>query len=552
VVEAASRVVDSEEARAIVGDSVRRWTMRIAIALSTVFFLLANCAGISNPGLEYDELLFVNGALGAPYHYQGFIYHEAWGIPTMLMAYIGALKAWLYYPIFTIFGVSVDSIRLPAVLAGTVVLLLAVRLIYRLFGSWAAAVVAVLLGTDPAYGALARTDWGPIVLSSLFRIAALLFYFAFLRQRSVRYLWLLSATLLLGLYNKLDYGWFIVAFVVAATVVHHRELWEIAHRRLVAVLSPIAIFAVLGVVALFVLVLPAERVPLPGSHASLGDRISEVSRLFRGTFNGAAVYDNMTGSFLRHATLIGWLIPYILIASAIVAVWYLLRGRRRPSSDVLRNVAATTTFFLILFVVMAVGIVLTRQATGAWHVMLLWPLSAFLLVCLLMTATQIPIVRLSRAVVATVLVAIIALTLTQVRTTAEYVDAYRSSRQWGPFWSTEIYAAARTISRAAPRVQSVITVDWGLGTQIFALGNEAVRDRFEDPWPSFTSPAATLAGLRHEWFDDRRVIVIFHAQPAQAEPDTTQRVEAILKSLGSRVRTVYAGKQIEAKEVTPG
>ncbi len=550
--EAASRIVDSQAARAFVGDSVRRWAARVAIALSTVFFVLANCAGISNPGLEYDELLFVNGALGAPYHYQGFIYHEAWGIPTMLMAYIGALKAWLYYPIFATFGVSVDSIRLPAVLAATVVVLLAVLLVYRLLGRWAAAVVSVLLATDPAYGALARTDWGPIVLSSLFRIVALLFYFAFLRLRSVRYLWLLAATLLLGLYNKLDYGWFIAAFVVAAMVVHHRELWEIGRRRPVAVVFPVAVLASLGVVALFVLVLPAERLPLPGSNASLGDRVSEVSRLFRGTFNGAAVYDNMTGSFLRHATLIGWLIPYILVASAIVAIWYLLRGRRRPTGDALRHVAATTTFLLILFVVMAVGVVLTRQATGAWHVMLLWPLPALLLLCLLMAATHIPMVPLGRAVAATVLVVIVALTFTQVRTTADYVDAYRSSRQWGPFWSTEIYAAARTISRSAPRVQSVITVDWGLGTQMFALGNEAVRDRFDDPWPSFTSPAATVAGLRHEWFDGRRVIVVFHAQSAQTEPATTQRMEAILKSLGSRVHTVYAGKQIEADEVTPG
>jgi 4-amino-4-deoxy-L-arabinose transferase-like glycosyltransferase len=549
--EVASRLVRSRDIRAVASYRLGRWAAGAVVALAAGFFLLANCAGISNPGLEYDELLFVNGALGATHHYQGFIYHEAWGVPTMLMAYIGALKAWLYYPIFAVFGVTVDSIRLPAVLVATVVVLLAVLLTYRLFGRWPAVVVAVLLATDPAYGAMARTDWGPIVLSSLFRIAALLLYFAFLRQRAVRYLWLLAAALSLGLYNKLDYGWFIVAFVIAAAVVHHHELWEIARARLVVVLVPIAVLAIVGIAALFVLILPAERLPLPGSHASLSGRISEVSRLFRGTFNGSAVYNNMTGSLLRHATLVGWLIPYIIIASAIVAGWYLIRGRRRPSSDYLRTVAATTTFFLILFVVMAIGVVLTRQATGPWHVMLLWPLPALLLVCLLITAIRIPAVAWSRAAATVVVALLVALSFTQVRTTAAYVDVYRSSRQWGPFWSTEIYAAARTISRSAPRVQSIITADWGLGTQIFALGDEALRDRFEDPWSSFTSPVATVPGLRHEWFEGRRVIVIFHARSAQIRPATTQRVEAILKSLGPHVHTIYAGRQIEAAEVTP-
>ena len=74
------------------------------IALSTALFLLANGVGLSDPGLQYDELLFVNAALGDTHPYHGFIYNEALGIPTMLMAYIGALKAWLYAPIFSIFG----------------------------------------------------------------------------------------------------------------------------------------------------------------------------------------------------------------------------------------------------------------------------------------------------------------------------------------------------------------------------------------------------------------------------------------------------------------
>ena len=93
-----------------------------AITLSAALFLLANGAGLSDPGLQYDELLFVNAVLGDSYPYHGFIYSAPLGIPTMLMPYIGALKAWLYTPIFSVFGVTVDSIRLPALLLAALAL----------------------------------------------------------------------------------------------------------------------------------------------------------------------------------------------------------------------------------------------------------------------------------------------------------------------------------------------------------------------------------------------------------------------------------------------
>jgi 4-amino-4-deoxy-L-arabinose transferase-like glycosyltransferase len=521
------------------------------VALSTAFFLLASSAGLSDPGLEYDELLFVNGALGAPHAYHDFIYREAFGVPTMLMPYIGALKAWLYAPIFSVFGVSVDTIRLPAVLLGAVALLLAVVLIYRLLGVWAAVVVGVLLATDPVYSAIARTDWGPIVLSALLRMTALLCYFALLRRKSLRYLWLLVLTLSLGLFNKLDYVWFIVALAVAAVIVHHSELLEILRRRRAAALAPLVVFIGVLILAFVTLIVPAEELPLTGSQASLGGRITEVEHLFRITLDGSGIYQNMTGSILDHPTLMGSLSPFVLIVSALVGAWHLIWGRRQRTGDRLREATAATTFFLVLFAVVAVGIVLTRQATGFWHIMLLWPLPAVLVVCLLTIATRVPIPRARVTAVAVVCVALLALLVTQLRATVTYVDAYRSNRQWGSYWSTEIYAATRVVGRAAPHVDTVISADWGLGTELFALGNKALRDRFADEWPSFTGPTATPVQLEQLLFKGRRVIVVYHSLSAQVMPASTERVEAILKGFGLHVRPIFSGRQIEAQEVTP-
>jgi hypothetical protein len=86
--------------RRLPGPGARQhWFAGATVALSTVFFLLVNGVGLSDPGLQYDELLFVNAALGNTHPYHGFIYAESFGIPTMLMPYTGALKAWIYTPI---------------------------------------------------------------------------------------------------------------------------------------------------------------------------------------------------------------------------------------------------------------------------------------------------------------------------------------------------------------------------------------------------------------------------------------------------------------------
>jgi 4-amino-4-deoxy-L-arabinose transferase-like glycosyltransferase len=516
------------------------------IALAILGFLLANLVGLSDPGLQYDELLFVNAALGNTHAYHGFIYSESLGVPTMLMPYIGALKAWLYTPVFAVFGVSVDSVRVPAVLLAGVALVLAVLLIYRLLGLGVAVALSALLATDPVYGAVSRADWGPIVLSALLRITALLCYFGFLRRRSVRYLWLLAAALLLGLFNKLDYGWFIAALGIAALVVHHRELLEITRSRKTAVLLPVAVFVAVFAAAFVTLIVPVMQLPTTDAPVSLGTRITEVENLFRVTINGTAVYQYMTGSILDHSTLMGWMFPWILISSVLVAVWYLVQGRRRKLDDPLRVAASTTTFFLVLFVVIVAGIIATRQATGPQHIMLLWPLPALLATCLLAVALRVP-TRTGRTTgVAVLAVALGALLVTQVRSTAAYVHAYRDRRHWTSIWTPEIYAAARAVARSAPNVESIVTADWGLGTQIFALGGEAVRNRFNDEWPEFTSPTTTIAILDQQWFQNRRVIVVYHTRSAQIMPSTTQRVETVLKGLGSHVHPIFIGQQIEA------
>src|SRR6266850_3643921 len=67
---------------------------------------------IHSPGLYYDELLFAPAAMGRHASLQA-PYRSWLGIPLMIFPYIGALKAWIYAPIFRLLGISALTIRLP-------------------------------------------------------------------------------------------------------------------------------------------------------------------------------------------------------------------------------------------------------------------------------------------------------------------------------------------------------------------------------------------------------------------------------------------------------
>jgi hypothetical protein len=94
--------------------SVRRLPDWLAVAAVCVFVFLA-AYRIELPGSYYDELHFVNAALGAPDN--TWIHMRLGPLPFLVSPYMGALKAWGYAPIFRLFGVSALTIRLPAILA---------------------------------------------------------------------------------------------------------------------------------------------------------------------------------------------------------------------------------------------------------------------------------------------------------------------------------------------------------------------------------------------------------------------------------------------------
>jgi 4-amino-4-deoxy-L-arabinose transferase-like glycosyltransferase len=70
---------------------------------------------------------------------------------VMTMDYIGALKSWLYWPIFRIWSPNVWSMRLPVCLLSVVTLLVFADVVRRAAGSRVALAAAVFLATDAVF-----------------------------------------------------------------------------------------------------------------------------------------------------------------------------------------------------------------------------------------------------------------------------------------------------------------------------------------------------------------------------------------------------------------
>ena len=138
-----------------------------AALIIVIIFVLISIIKINEPGVTSDQLLFVNAAIG-PLD-QSYIYKTIHGFPILLMIYIGALKSYIYKPIFYLFGVSIYSIRLPVILIMASALYFLYKAICLKIDKKVAFFTILILATDPSNIAYSRVDNGPTVLEFFFK-----------------------------------------------------------------------------------------------------------------------------------------------------------------------------------------------------------------------------------------------------------------------------------------------------------------------------------------------------------------------------------------------
>jgi len=201
-----------------------------------IVFLLVLCGAVAAScwpwmtrlGLESDEAYClpaaVKIALGSPEKvpFPSGLYLFNRPFPLMTAAYIGALDAYLYGLVFTVFGVSVVAFRATNLVLSLLLLVLAYGLARTLCSRRAAVAAALLLALDLEFLLHAPTNFGPILGQLLCAaLAVLLLHRWICTGPSWR---LVLAAFLLGLAftEKLTFVLFLGGLLIALACTHGR------------------------------------------------------------------------------------------------------------------------------------------------------------------------------------------------------------------------------------------------------------------------------------------------------------------------------------------
>lgn len=192
-------------------------------ALCIVAALWLGGRGLSEPGLYYDEVIQAGPALSylrgedVPLRVPGARAVRVPGgwLPWMTQPYMGALKGQLLIPLFASIDASAETLRATTLVWALLGIPLIMLFANRLAGLPVALVGGALLAVDPSLLFIARHDWGSFSLGFLLRCAGLWCVYAGFRGGSVAAVASGGLCLGLGLYNKIDFGVFLVGCVAA-------------------------------------------------------------------------------------------------------------------------------------------------------------------------------------------------------------------------------------------------------------------------------------------------------------------------------------------------
>ena len=429
-----------------------------------VYFVVAGILLLPYPGMENDESLFASG-IYAPEQMEAHVRIFKQSICTMIMSYIGALKTWLYVPIFALWKPWSTSLRLPMVLAAAGAVCLFAALLNAISGRRAAVFGGVLLATDSVFLTTATFDWGPVALQQLLAIAALLLLVRFSKRRRERDLVLGFLLLGFALWNKAVFIWIFSGLAVATLIVLHRQVRELLtlRRALLAVCA-----LLVGALPLIAFNIERQGATFTGKKYSLADVRMKVyvlvSTMKGDALAGFIVSNNARGNERPPATAVEraslWLsdvsgrrIKGLLVYAAIVALiaGLLSRRGRKP-----------LLFFLVAFLVAWLEMLVTVEAGGsAHHTITLWPL-LYGIIAVGLASIVSP--RRVAVVLSSVIVGIVA--VSNVIVTNEHLARLI---RFGPepLWTDAVFPLTKYLQSSG--VPQVYAGDWGMGDTLRLL-----------------------------------------------------------------------------------
>lgn len=517
----------------------------LVITAACVFVFLA-AYRINLPGLYFDELIFVDAAQGNPD--TAWIHMRLGSVPVFIIPYLGALKAWIYAPVFRLFGVSALTVRLPVILIGALTLLIFYWAIRRELGAVWAAIVVWIMAVDPANIFLSRLDWGPTVLMHLFQAFILALWFSYRNKRKLWKIGLVFVCFGLGFFDKFNFVWLVSAFVIGVFLCYPdsvKDLWISSSK---SVRWTVLIFVSIGLATMLYLTLPLIKLQFPMAEALNPHlRLRRSFDLLQSTLSGAAVAAFIFGSVAGMIQVIPfWLVVVdgcLALASLFLAM----------SSAEARENRKNGIFCLLIGILIFLQIVITPQATGPHHHSMIFPLPLLAFAFLARSLyDHFCTKKLSQVVAFITGTAATCIFLVSIYNTMVYLSHFRNNPRYPPLWSPEIYSLSRYINEHGFESTKIICADCCVNNQLRALAPKNLRQRMRDFWPAFknlpNSPEEQNKLLEKIFPEGKTFVVTFDASK-ETFPETRTNFIALLSAhpeLNSRlVREFwYGGEKI--------
>jgi hypothetical protein len=521
----------------------RRYLPNALAAMAACVLIVIATYRIELPGLCMDEVDFVNAARGAPDN--TMIHMRIGSVPLLIMPYLGALKAWVYAPVFRILGVSALTIRLPAILIAAVTLLILFQLMRSQLGAVWAIIAVWLMAIDPANLFPSKLDWGPTVLMHFFEAAIFALWFSYRDKPKLSKILLIFICGALGFFDKFNFIWVILAFLVAICFCYPdslKKLWTSSPKvsRWAAV-----ILVLLGLSTALLIVLRILHLYAGGSlKLGLYAKWNGLPSTLSGVPVAYLLFGNSSG-------LISFVPFWLIVIDCYLALACLfLPSQKTEAQD---NRKAGLFFFLIGFLIFA-QIVITPQAGGPHHYLMIFPLPLLAFVFLAQAAyRRIGTKTLRRFAAFLMISATVCVVFVNLHNTIWYLSRFRTNSHYNPGWSPAIYSLSYYINEHGREAQSIISTDWGLHNQLHTLAPRTLRPRMRDEWPGFiqltdkdqTNQTAALNRI----FPEGKSFAITFAASKEAFPETRRNfLAAVASDPELKCRLVkefwYAGEKI--------
>lgn len=424
-------------------------------------FIILNSFNIKYPGIQYDEVLFVNAALGGIDN--SFTRYSIGGFPILLMPYIGALKAYLYMPIFFIFGVSPASIRLPTILLTAVSIYILFKTIHIAFNRKIAWITFILLVLDQNIAAHTRIDVGPNAIEFFLKSLCLLLLFKIYTTGKRSFIVLLFCIFVLGVFNKLNFAWFIISLMIAAAVLFSDTIkTKIKNREFHILAKHIFIYiSALIPFLIYFLVLNAKfDLPVSFSFDWIGLTFPKKLINIINIIQGDSFYHNALGNIKNPAgTIYLFFVIAILACGSIIAVVH-------KNRDIYYT--KKTVFLWLIIVTTIIQIIINPRATKTWHAFTIQPVLPILLaLCVYNTALFFKNLNYSneKTITYIILFFVIAYNIVLI---SYYQKAYYKRKNI-PFFSEAIYDL---IDYTKKNKGKYFSADWGIHNQLIAFNQD--------------------------------------------------------------------------------